>query len=470
MADLRSFEIDRTQRRLGPIWLTSGVTPGNALAMFFSGMATIVLLTATGNLLPYLLHEHLKMPVEVQGNFIGNLVLIVEIITLTIVVPIGVISDRVGRRPLFTGGFLLICAGLALLPIVRDEATFIATRIVSAVGMAIGTTMLATTIADYPQNASRGKFISVNGVITNIGVLVLSFLVFGQLPKFFTARGATPYEAGTQTFLTLAAFALLTALVTYVGLRGGQAIAHKSRGFRDIFRTGAAEVRKNRRLQLACASYVVSRADLMVFVMFFALWLVAVGKDAGMATAEAQAMASRLMGLAQLSMLLCTPLIGVLVDHFDRVVALGISMAIAFVGYLAVGIVPDPLNSPLIYGAAILGGAAQAAVVVSGPALVGQEATPAVRGSIIGFVALFGGIGVLVNTKISGVLFDEWMYQAPFVFMAVLNLVICVASFGLRAWEIRTGFVTHATAAAAHKASLALEAKRAAAGGSPPVA
>ena len=154
-------------------------------------------------------------------------------------------------------------------------------------------------------------------------------------------------------------------------------------------------------------------------------------------------------------MLLFTPVIGWMVDYFDRVVALAIAMGIAFVGYLALGIVEDPLNSPWAYLAAVLGGAGEAAVVVSGPALVGQEAAPRVRGSIIGFVAFFGAGGVLINSKISGVLFDQWMYQAPFVFMAGMNLLVCLAAIAMRAWEIRTGVVTQPTAAAALKANSA---------------
>ena len=203
-------------------------------------------------------------------------------------------------------------------------------------------------------------------------------------------------------------------------------------------RTGAAEVRRNPWLRLACAAYFVSRGDLTVFVMFFSLWLVAVGTDAGTATADAQGAAGRLFGVAQMSMLLCTPVFGWMVDYYDRVVALAISMAVAFVGYLALGMVADPLHSPWMYLAAVLGGAGEAAVVVSGPALVGQEAAPTMRGSIIGFVSLFGAMGVLVNSKVSGVLFDDWTYQAPFLFMAAMNLLICLISIATRVWEVRT--------------------------------
>jgi MFS family permease len=406
--------------------------------MFYASMMTIVFITAIGILFPYLLHEHLQMPAEVQGNFTGNLVVLAEIVVIALSVPMGILSDRWGRRPLYAAGFLLVAVSLAFMPLARSDGPIVAFRILSAVGLGIGTTMLATTIADYPQNPSRGKFISVNGVITNLGVIVLSALVFAQLPTFFIARGAGAYQAGSYTFWTMAAIAAVTAVITFTGLQGGRAVAHASRDLRHLLRTGFAEVRDRPRLRLACVAYFVSRGDLTVFIMFFSLWLVAVGRDAGMSTAEAQSAAGRLFGIAQFSMLLFTPVMGWLVDRLDRVMALALSMGIACVGYLALGVVPDPLNSPWMYLAAILGGAGEAAVVVSGPALVGQEAAPRVRGSIIGFVLLFGALGVLVNAKISGVLFDAWMYQGPFVFMAGMNLLIVVAAVGTRLYEIRS--------------------------------
>jgi hypothetical protein len=67
-----NFEIDRSQRRLGPIWLTPGIGPINVLTLFFAGMMTIVFVTGIGVLQPYLLNEHLNMPNSEQGNFIGT--------------------------------------------------------------------------------------------------------------------------------------------------------------------------------------------------------------------------------------------------------------------------------------------------------------------------------------------------------------------------------------------------------------
>ena len=215
MSDTQTFDIDRSQRRLWPIWLSPGVKPVNVLTLFFSGMITIVFITSVGMLLPYLLHEHLNMPKEVQGSFTGTLVVIVEIVALLIAVPVGVASDRWGRRPLYAGAFLFAFVGFMLMPLARTPEMLILFRVIAGAGMAIGTTMLATAIADYPQNAARGKMISINGVITNIGVIVLSSWLFSSLPAYFIARGVQEYDAGSYTFWSMAALSLFTAGVTY---------------------------------------------------------------------------------------------------------------------------------------------------------------------------------------------------------------------------------------------------------------
>jgi MFS family permease len=60
------------------------------------------------------------------------------------------------------------------------------------------------------------------------------------------------------------------------------------------------------------------------------------------------------------------------------------------------------------------------------PALIGQEAPAHVRGSIIGVAATFGALGIIATNKAAGYLFDNWDYQAPFLFMALLNAAMLV--------------------------------------------
>ena len=160
---------------------------------------------------------------------------------------------------------------------------------------------------------------------------------------------------------------MFTALVARGGLAGSQSQAHHGRQpLPKLLRTGVGEIRKNPRLGLTCAAYFVSRSDLAVFVFFFSLWIVAAGTDAGISAGEAQARAGRLFGLSQVAMLLFTPVMGVLVDRLDRVTALALAMAVAFVGYMALGLIDDPFNSPYMIPVVILAGAARHASLFPG--------------------------------------------------------------------------------------------------------
>ncbi len=433
MTAAHSVAIDRTQQRLGPIWLTPGIGPRNVMALFYAGMMTIVFVTAMGILNPYLLNVHLEMDPDIQGNFMGNLTVIAEIVTMFVVVMAGTLSDRLGRRSLYVAGFLILGTILFFLPLVREPDVMIVLRVIMSAGFGVCLMMLASTIADYPQNPSRGKLISFNGVITGLGVLFIASLLFGRMPKLFADRGVDALSAGNYTFWILAIVALVSAIITCLGLKGGRTTSDRPREpYFQLLRTGMTEVRKNSRLVLTGFAYFVSRGDLLVLVTFMSMWIVNAGIAQGMTKPDAQATAGMLFGLSQLAMILFTPVMGLIIDRLDRVTALAIAMAIATVGYLALGLAGDPFGSWLIYPVIVLAGAGEAAVVVSGPALVGQEAPVRVRGSIVGLVGFCGTVGVLINAKIAGELFDLVSNQAPFTYMAVLNALVCIGAIGVR--------------------------------------
>ena len=197
-------------------------------------------------------------------------------------------------------------------------------------------------------------------------------------------------------------------------------------------------------------AYFISRGDLLVMTTFFTLWIVAVGVDGGMDTDSAQGFASRLFGTSQLALIIFFPVMGYLVDRFDRVTTLAVSLFIAAVGYFALYVVGDPFESPFMILVAIMAGAGEAAVIVSGPALVGQEAPRRVRGSVFGVMGAAGIFGVLIHSWASGQLFNGVSYQTPFLYMAVMNAVVGVAAVIVR---IKTG--TSADVAARMQAAVA---------------
>ena len=87
MAGPPNFEIDRTQQRLGPIWLQPGIAPINVMSLFFCAMTVIIFVTASGVIAPYLLNEHLGMPTSEQGVFTGNLIVLIELLSVFFSIP-----------------------------------------------------------------------------------------------------------------------------------------------------------------------------------------------------------------------------------------------------------------------------------------------------------------------------------------------------------------------------------------------
>jgi len=132
----------------------------------------------------------------------------------------------------------------------------------------------------------------------------------------------------------------------------------------------------------------------------------------GMTLEEAVAAAGKFAALISLANLLFAPVWGYVLDRFDRVSALAGAMAIAAIAYTWVGFSPDPLAAAFI-PAAIMLGMGEGAAILSGAAVIGQEAPRDIRGSVIGLFNFCGSFGILVIAGLGGILFDAWMPGAP---------------------------------------------------------
>jgi MFS family permease len=367
-----------------------------------------------------------------EGSFTAMLYVVAEITTLLVAAPLANLSDQIGRRPIFSCGFLITCLVLIAYPLADSQTEMLIFRIFMSIGIACCTTMIASIMADYPQNASRGKFIALNGIFSALGVIFVGSGLT-QLPRVFTAQGFSPVDASTYTLWIGSALALFAAIMSFAGLKKGRAVEHEERlPFFANARVGLREIRGNPRLTLGCAATMLSRGDLTVLAAFFSLWIQKVGTDSGIASVDASATAGRLFGLTQIAMLCTMPLIASIADRFDRVTTLCLSMTIASLGYFALGFSPNPFESNWIYAVVLMAGMGEAVVIVSVPTLIGQEAPGRFRGSIIGVAATFGALGIILTNQAAGYLFDNWSYQGPFLFMGILNGLMLMWALAVR--------------------------------------
>ena len=411
--------------KLGPVQLVPGVTTINGwaflLTMFFVGVLAPFINFAQ----PYILTEHLRIPINEQGAVSGDLAFWSEVVMILLAGVMGAWSDTMGRRLVFVFGLAGVALSYVLYPLATSYEELLSYRLIYAVGMAAIGAMTIAIMAEYPVNQSRGKLSASVGVLSTLGVMFV-VAVLAPLPARFVVGGATAIEAGRYTYWLTAGIALAGVLIAWLGLSKLKTARNTALSLMQRLRIGLIAGR-NPRIALSYGAAFVGRTDLVVVVIFLSLWITHVALEQGMSTEEALIEAGIMLGLMQGAGILFMPIMGFLVDRINRVVAVALATGLALVGYLWLGLLDQPMGVQA-YPAAIILGMGQASAILTAMALVGQEVSETETGAVSGLFTLFGAIGILLATKIGGLLFDAWMPGAPFVITGLANGVILIAA------------------------------------------
>jgi len=419
--------------RIGPIWLAHGIAPSHAITYFAAAFLAICLTTYVSTIQPYLLAVNLALPDAQQGKVSGLALFAGECVLLVTSSFIGAYSDRIGRRGVFIGGLLIVALGYLLLSYADSVTTLVAFRMFMSIGISVVNVMVSALMVDYPAEQSRGKLVAFTGVMIGLSNILIGVVLL-RLPEFFANGGADRLLAGRYTLFTMAALCVVTALIVRLGIKGGRPEkAAENESFKQRVAMGLRVGRENSRIMLAYCSAFVARGDLVVIGTFFTLWLTQAGIRAGMEPAEAATQAGIRFAFIMTAALLFAPVMGWLNDRLDRVMAMALAMGIACVGYVAVAFVPDPFGF-WMYPVGALLGMGQISAVTASQTLIGQEAPPAYRGSVVGMFSMFGAAGILFISSAGGWIFDRIAPVAPFVLIGIANAVLCLAAL----WVART--------------------------------
>ncbi|MBL8201163.1 MAG: MFS transporter [Chromatiales bacterium] len=418
-------------QRFGLIGLEPGVASRHVWILLYAAYVTIGLATFDAFATPYVLSTALGIPITEQGAVVGRLNVYTEIVLLVVFTPLGVLSDRIGRRAVYAFGFICLAAAYALFPYAGSETELALIRVIYSVGLGGVTGMIATLLGDYAVPGDRGKLTAMTGILNGLGV-VTGAIFLARLPQVFAEMGYNQFQAGQFTLWIVAGLCLLSALVVAAGLRKGTPVAKEDRPpVRELFRSGFDLARKNPRIAVAYASAFVARGDLVVVGTFLVLWGKVAAVNAGMEPAAAIEAGRLPFVIAQSAALMWAIVAVFLLDRFHRMTGLAVCMGLAAVGYLLLIFVEDPLDKANIPFFLLLG-IGQISAFLGSTTLIGKEAPAAQRGSVIGAFSVAGALGILITSGIGGTIFDSIDPRAPFMLLGVMNLAVLAAAVLVR--------------------------------------
>jgi MFS family permease len=416
--------------KLGPVELTPGITRANAATKLYASGITIAAVAGMSILQSYILTEHLEVPRRDQGTVSGDLSFLTEVVMILCFIPFGILADRVGRRPVYVAGIVLIGLAWALYPFATTTTHLFLFRVFYAAGVAAATGTLATLVNDYPLDSSRGKFIGLTAMANVVGTIFAARII-GGIPERMSAMGYDAIAGGTVMFLTMAMLCALTAVVAKLGLQPGTPVAKRQRPpVRELLKSGLRAAR-NSRIALSYAAALAARSDVVIKGLFLALWAVQSGRGMGITTGEAMARFGTAIAVMYAVSFFTAPVFGWFIDKVDRMTAVIVALIVAASGYLSMYWLTNPLDftmMPLL----ILLTMGTGFMVKSQTALIGQEAPVQERGSVIATAQMFGAVGILIFTAIGGRLFDAWGPWAPFVLVGCYQAMLLIAAIIVR--------------------------------------
>ena len=417
--------ISATAGRIGNIQLAAGIRVSHFWTYMYASLICIGMMTNMNFSQPYILAEHLGITDPgVAGAITGRLTGITEIIALVLIWPFGMIADRIGRRPVLMLGIGLIGLSYSLYPWATEVAHLVYYRIIFGVGVAATASMTATIQNDYPVESSRGRLVGFSSAFNALGIVFATRLV-SALPKWLQDAGLDPVAAGRYAYGAAAVVCFTSVLIFRFGLKGGVPESpHKRPPWAELVKAGFRQA-KNPRILLAYVSAMTSRGDMVVAGLFVSLWATMAVKAAGGEAAIAQYQVFLPFAVMQVFAVLWSFVFGSILDRINRVAGMVLSLVLSVVAYGALYFIESPLDLRMLPLFALLG-AAMAGAIMSGMALVGQEAPPRERGAVIGLMSMFGSIGIILAAGIGGVLFSAATPWAPFLLMAGAQAVLTV--------------------------------------------
>ena len=384
-----------------------------AVAMVFMTLATAIQ--------PLFLRNVLGIAFDRAGAINANVQVVTEVLALVVMGYLGYLSDRYGRVPIMTCGFLVGAVGGFLAPFsfqfgallgIGGVGFYYLARIVMSMGTSAVWPQLATLAGDFTDYEDRAHRMSNAAFMMAFGS-TLVFAVLMQIPKHTGIIPMMVLNAGIGVIGAVLAARLL------------RDVAPKQTDHAMPWRRIRDLLRSEPRLRVAFVAGLFSRSDIILVGLFYMLWTIYFADLVGKSQVEAAAHAGKVIGIMGLIVMVTILVWGKVVHHFGRVNAIIAGMGISGAGFLLMGFAINPFDW-YVYLPVVLIALGQAGALLA-PEILAFDLTPEdMRGSMMGALNIVGGIGLVLVLQVGGYLFDSVGPYAPFIFTGIGNLLVLI--------------------------------------------
>jgi MFS family permease len=402
-------------------------------------------------------HAFLKDIIKVSGDFFGSIngamQSIGQVAMLLFIGMMGVLSDKIGRKPLAIVGFgvltvsyLLFLYSNSIASLLHIPAGFSATlcaalsfsnaqdaflsfspglltayliRFIIGFGLVLVFPQFKTMVADYTDEKDRGKGMAMNGLMIGLASLLV-FTVFTSLSK----------KGGIEMlFYTSALIGAVGMVMTLSGLRERlPEQKEQKRGVKELM----SVVRKSLALKASYLCACVTRVDTAITGTFLITWAVKLAPRYGLSSEAASFKGAVPMMVMGTFTLIAFPVFGILLDRWGRVPTMILSLFLGGTGFLFIATSPTPFLSTSTFLGVILVGCSVCGAVVGSSALTADASPQGLVGSALGGLNTMAQIGMIFFLASGGLLFDKVGPGGVFLTKGIANIVVGLYIFTIR--------------------------------------
>ncbi|KAI8338494.1 major facilitator superfamily domain-containing protein [Chlamydoabsidia padenii] len=377
------------------------------------------------------------------GDITGSLALYSEIISLVFVVFWGVFSDYHEKRTVMALGIIIMGIPAICYPYANNiYPSLLLLRLVFSVGTAATTSMMAAFFIEV-VNGKGGLASGILGASSGLGAIFSVFVLF-MVPSYLNKTYQDYTKSLNITFGVIGGCTVFIGFLLYFVLPKSPNIQTR---YANKIKCGVLAA-KDPRIALGYTTSFFARADEIIISNFVSLWITQYYIENGVCEVgspcyTSAATSGTLTGIAQAVALVACPFFAVGSEYLPKEFPIMMAGLIGAGGCIPFAFSIDPTTKASM-ALVVLIGIGQYGMIISGLTMVGGDHVPAdYRGSVAGTYSFFGALGIIVLSKLGGVLFDKWMKGAPFLLLGIGHALVLVFSIVVYLWGRFSKKVSH---------------------------